>query len=101
MPAIHFRPYPDPKLDAYLDTLIYKIGMAQEDDGYLYTNRTIAEMHGGKGLHEWASPNRWELDSVLSHELYNLGHLYEAAVAHYQATGNEPCLILPLNQPIS
>jgi len=83
---------PDPKLDAYLDTLIWKIGLAQEDDGYLYTNRTIAEMHGGKGLHEWASKNRWELDSVLSHELYNLGHLYEAAVAHYQATGKRTLL---------
>jgi DUF1680 family protein len=83
---------PDPKLEAYLDTLIYKIGMAQEGDGYLYTNRTIAEMHGGKGLHEWASPVRWELDSILSHELYNLGHLYEAAVAHYQATGKRTLL---------
>jgi DUF1680 family protein len=84
--------FPDPKLDSYLDTLIYKIGLAQEDDGYLYTNRTIAEMHGGKGLHEWASKNRWEMDSVLSHELYNLGHLYEAAVAHYQATGKRTLL---------
>jgi hypothetical protein len=84
--------FPDPKLDAYLDTLIYKIGLAQEDDGYLYTNRTIAEMHGGKGLHEWASKNRWELDSILSHELYNLGHLYEAAVAHYQATDKRSLL---------
>jgi DUF1680 family protein len=84
--------FPDPKLDAYMDSLIYKIGLAQEDDGYLYTNRTIAEMHGGKGLHEWASPNRWELDSILSHELYNLGHLYEAAVAHYQATGKRTLL---------
>jgi uncharacterized protein len=84
--------YPDPKLDAYLDTLIMKIGLAQEDDGYLYTNRTIAEMHGGKGLHDWASKNRWELDSILSHELYNLGHLYEAAVAHYQATGKRSLL---------
>lgn len=83
---------PDPKLDAYIDTLIWKIGLAQEDDGYLYTNRTIAEMHGGEGLHEWASPNRWELDSILSHELYNLGHLYEAAVAHYQATGKRSLL---------
>ena len=36
--------------------------------------------------------NRWELDSVLSHELYNLGHLYEAAVAHYQATGKRTLL---------
>jgi DUF1680 family protein len=88
--------YPDPKLEAYLDTLIYKIGLAQEDDGYLYTNRTIAEMHGGKGLHEWASPNRWELDSILSHELYNLGHLYEAAVAHYQATGKRTLLDIAL-----
>jgi DUF1680 family protein len=84
--------YPDPKLELYLDTLIEKIGLAQEDDGYLYTNRTIAEMHGGKGLHEWAGKNRWELDSILSHELYNLGHLYEAAVAHYQATGKRTLL---------
>jgi DUF1680 family protein len=88
--------FPDPKLDAYLDTLIYKIGLAQEDDGYLYTNRTIAEMHGGAGLHEWASKNRWELDSILSHELYNLGHLYEAAVAHYQATGKRTLLDIAL-----
>jgi len=88
--------YPDPELEAYLDTLIYKIGLAQEEDGYLYTNRTIAEMHGGKGLHEWASPNRWELDSILSHELYNLGHLYEAAVAHYQATGKRTLLDIAL-----
>jgi DUF1680 family protein len=88
--------YPDPRLDSYLDTLIYKIGMAQEDDGYLYTNRTIAEMNGGKGLHEWASKNRWELDSILSHELYNLGHLYEAAAAHYQATGKRTLLDIAL-----
>lgn len=88
--------FPDPKLEAYLDTLIYKIGMAQEDDGYLYTNRTIAEMHGGAGLHEWVSKNRWELDTVLSHELYNIGHLYEAAVAHYQATGKRSLLDIAL-----
>ena len=88
--------YPDPKLEAYLDTLIWKIGLAQEDDGYLYTNRTIADMHGGEGLHEWASKNRWELDSILSHELYNIGHLYEAAVAHYQATGKRTLLEIAL-----
>lgn len=88
--------FPDPKLESYMDTLIYKIGLAQEDDGYLYTNRTIAEMHDGKGLHEWAGKNRWELDSVLSHELYNLGHLYEAAVAHYQATGKRTLLDIAL-----
>jgi len=94
--SFSLQTYPDPELEAYLDTLIYKIGLAQEEDGYLYTNRTIAEMHGGKGLHEWASPNRWELDSILSHELYNLGHLYEAAVAHYQATGKRTLLDIAL-----
>lgn len=94
--AYSLQTFPDPKLDAYLDTLIRKIGLAQEDDGYLYTNRTIAEMHGGKGLHSWASTNRWELDSILSHELYNLGHLYEAAAAHYQATGKRTLLDIAL-----
>ena len=88
--------FPDPKLESYLDTLIKKIGLAQEPDGYLYTNRTIAEKHGGKGLHEWAGKNRWEMDSVLSHELYNLGHLYEAAVAHYQATEKRTLLDIAL-----
>jgi DUF1680 family protein len=94
--AYSLQTYPDPKLDAYLDTLIYKIGKAQEPDGYLYTNRTIAEMHGGQGLHSWAGKNRWELDSILSHELYNLGHLYEAAAAHYQATGKRSLLDIAL-----
>ncbi|HEX2967474.1 MAG TPA: glycoside hydrolase family 127 protein [Bacteroidales bacterium] len=94
--AYSLQTFPDPRLDSYLDTLIYKIGLAQEDDGYLYTNRTIAEMHGGAGLHEWAARNRWELDSVLSHELYNLGHLYEAAAAHYQATGKRTLLDIAL-----
>lgn len=88
--------YPDAKLEAYLDTLIHKISLAQEPDGYLYTNRTIAEKHGGAGLHEWAGKNRWEKDSILSHELYNLGHLYEAAVAHYQATGKRTLLDVAL-----
>ncbi len=88
--------FPDPKLNAYLDALIYKIGIAQEDDGYIYTNRTIAEKHEGKGLHEWANKKRWLNDSILSHELYNLGHLYEAATAHYQATGKRSLLDIAL-----
>lgn len=90
--SFSLQTFPDPELEAYLDTLIWKIGLAQEDDGYLYTNRTIAEMHGGEGLHEWAHINRWELDSVLSHELYNIGHLYEAATSHYLATGKRSLL---------
>jgi len=83
--------FPDPELEAYVDTLIYKIGLAQEADGYLYTNRTIAEKGYGK-LHEWAGEKRWETDNILSHELYNLGHMYEAGVAYYQATGKRSLL---------
>lgn len=79
---------PDAKLDAQLDTLIEYIGKAQEPDGYLYTNRTINPAH----THEWAGKERWEMESDLSHELYNSGHLFEAAVAHFLATGKRSFL---------
>ncbi len=42
--------------------------------------------------HRWAGKKRWELEKVDSHELYNVGHLYEAAVAHHQATGKRTLL---------
>lgn len=74
--------YPDPDMEYMMDTLIRHIGEAQEADGYLYTNRTI-----GSNIHEWAGTDRWELVHELSHELYNLGHMFEAAVAHFTATG--------------
>lgn len=78
----------DKKLEAYVDSLIYFIGKAQERDGYLYTNRTIDP----KNTHEWAGSERWQHVEGLSHELYNVGHMYEAAVAHYQATGKKSFL---------
>ncbi|HKE55792.1 MAG TPA: glycoside hydrolase family 127 protein [Pyrinomonadaceae bacterium] len=84
--------HPDPELDAYLDKLIAKIGAAQEPDGYLYTTRTIDPQHP----HPWAGTQRWQLERINSHELYNLGHLYEAAVAHYQATGKRTLLDIAL-----
>jgi len=83
---------PDPSLEAYVDSLIQKVGAAQEKDGYLYTTRTIDPLHP----HPWAGANRWELEEVLSHELYNLGHLYEAATAYYQATGKRALLDIAL-----
>jgi len=79
---------PDPQMDRTLDTLISIIAEAQEPDGYLYTFRTMKP----EKLHPWISPNRWEKDPDLSHELYNSGHLYEAAVAHYLATGKKSLL---------
>ena len=71
----------DEKLDAYLDSVIHIISEAQEPDGYLttcVTNRCTR-------LSGWWGTHRWE--KINSHELYNSGHLYEAAVAHYKATG--------------
>ncbi|MBC8468388.1 MAG: glycoside hydrolase family 127 protein, partial [Planctomycetes bacterium] len=78
---------PDRKLDRYLDVLIVKIAAAQEDDGYLFTCRT----NKAKNLINWYGDKRWSKLSG-SHELYNMGHLYEAAVAHYQATGKRTLL---------
>ena len=86
--AYSMRVHPDPKLEAYVDSLIEKIAAAQEPDGYLYTTRTIDPVHP----HPWAGTERWQLEAVDSHELYNLGHLYEAAVAYYQATGKRNLL---------
>ena len=79
---------PDSRLEKRIDSLIYYIGLAQEPDGYLFTNRTIDSLH----LHPWVGKKRWEKDPELSHELYNLGHLYEAAYAHYLATGKRTLL---------
>ena len=76
---------PDPRLDAYVDGIIAKIAAAQESDGYLYTTRTIDPQNP----HRWAGKARWVNERNDSHELYNLGHMFEAAVAHYQATGKK------------
>ena len=75
--------YPDKKLEAYIDSVLVIVAAAQEPDGYLYTARTMNPEHP----HEWAGDKRWVNDEELSHELYNLGHMVEGAVAHWQATG--------------
>jgi len=84
--------YPDEHLKEYVDALIKKVAAAQEPDGYLYTARTIDPAHP----HAWAGKERWEKERELSHELYNAGHLYEAAVANYQATGQKNLLNIAL-----
>ncbi len=80
----------DAKLDRYVDSLIYLISAAQEIDGYIYTSRT----NNSQRLFRWMGKERWE--RLNSHELYNLGHLYEAAVAHYQSTGKRTFLHVAL-----
>jgi uncharacterized protein len=86
--AYSLQMFPDPKMEHVIDSLVDLIGLAQEDDGYLYTNRTIM----GENGHEWAGKERWVNVDDLSHELYNLGHFYEAATAYYQATGKRKIL---------
>ncbi len=84
--------FPDAKLEKYIDSLITIIAAAQESDGYLYTARTINPNDVGP----WVGKERWEKERELSHELYNAGHMYEAAVAHYQATGKKSFLTVAL-----
>jgi DUF1680 family protein len=80
---------PDAALQAKLETIIARVAAAQEPDGYLYTFRT---MHPDSPGHDWIDQQRWRKDPQLSHELYNLGHLYEAGVAYYRATGSRSLL---------
>lgn len=71
---------PDPKLEATIDSLITIIGEGQEKDGYLTTWRTINPMNPPA---PWVAPGkRWE-NLATSHELYNSGHMLEAATTHY------------------
>lgn len=80
--------YPDKKLKNYIDSVLNIVSAAQESDGYLYTARTMNPKHP----HPWSGNKRWVQEEVLSHELYNLGHMLDAAVAHYQATGSKKFL---------
>jgi DUF1680 family protein len=83
----------DPELDRYLDGVIAKIAAAQEGDGYLYTAGTIPTLAQTPIC--CVSRPRWS-DIASGHELYDLGHMYEAAVAHYQATGKRTFLDVAL-----
>lgn len=86
--AFTYQVNKDERLRQYMDSLIYYIGAAQQPDGYLYTAWTLQAKDYVKGIycvyHEIPYDN---LDD--SHEFYNAGHMYEAAVAHYYATGQD------------
>jgi uncharacterized protein len=79
--------HPDPALDKKLDDLIAIVAAAQEPDGYLYTPRSVDPKNPAPG----AGPERWSYLHT-SHELYDMGHMMEAAVAHFQATGKRTLL---------
>lgn len=69
--------YPDKRMVSYIDSVLDIVAKAQEPDGYLYTARTMNPTKP----HEWSGLKRWSKEEELSHELYNLGHMVEAAVA--------------------
>ncbi len=77
----------DAKIERRVDAIIALIAQAQEPDGYLYSPKTIGDPNNlpPGGTKHWES-----MDA--SHELYCVGHLYEAAVAHFRATGKRNLL---------
>jgi len=77
---------PDPALERQLDEIIDVIAEAQQDDGYLYVSH-ICGVARPREMGE--RPYSWV---VHSHELYNMGHMYEGAVAYYRATGKDKWL---------
>ena len=86
--------HPDAELEKYVDGVNAAIAGAQEPDGYLYTARTLGYTTKGKDGKIGFScmgPTRWS-HLAHSHEFYNVGHLYEAACAYFEATGKRTLL---------
>lgn len=71
---------PDAELEARADAIIEIVAGAQQEDGYLNTYFTIKEPE-----------HRWK-NLLECHELYCAGHMMEAAVAYYEATGKDRLL---------
>jgi DUF1680 family protein len=88
--AYSLMTHPDPKLATYLNRLVGWVAAAQEKDGYLYTEWTSRDRIAQPNPIRCCIPrdNKKWLSEKDSHELYNLGHMYEAAVAHWEATGD-------------
>lgn len=81
----------DEKLEAQMDQIIDIIAEAQDEDGYLYEVHILPE-HLRNNHHKGGSgPRRYSYVDH-SHELYNMGHMYEGAIAYYKATGKRKWL---------
>lgn len=86
---------PNGELEALIDSLIAIIAVGQEADGYLTTWRTIDPASPPAPWVKVKEGKRWET-LFMSHELYNAGHLYEAAYTHHKATGKDDFLDIAL-----
>ena len=82
---------PDAELEAQMDEIIDIIGKAQKPDGYLYEHHIVPEKYRHKG-NNWGSGDKPYSYVLFSHELYNMGHMYEGAIAYYRATGKRQWL---------
>ncbi len=80
--AYSLQVHPETMMRLYLEKLIAVMAGAQWEDGYLYTFYSIPERQ---------PQMRWT-DIAGKHEQYCVGHMYEAAVAHYQVTGEKAFL---------
>ena len=87
--AYHYQTNPSATIEKQMDELISYVVAAQEDDGYILTAWTA----GKPGqLHSWLGSGKFETEPQNSHETFTLGHLYDAAIAHYQSTGQRTLL---------
>ncbi len=84
--ALMIATEPNPAIEEQMDRIIDIIARAQKVDGYLY----VSHICGNPFVNEMG--DRPYSHVIHSHELYNVGHLYEAAVAYAQATGKEKLL---------
>ncbi|MGM0485389.1 MAG: glycoside hydrolase family 127 protein [Planctomycetota bacterium] len=80
--AYSLQVHSDQEMRSYLDRLVHVIQKAQWDDGYLFTFYSVPDHQPEK---------RWTNIQWI-HELYCAGHMYEAAVAHHEVTGDETFL---------
>lgn len=85
--AYSLQVYPETMMRLYLDKLITIMNAAQWEDGYLFTFYSVPERQPEK---LWTN-----IQSI--HEQYCAGHMYEAAVAHYQVTGDKSFLNIAMH----
>lgn len=79
----------DPELEKQMDAIIDIIADAQCEDGYIYEPLTVDPSMYKR--HAYTGFERYSF-VVHSHELYDMGHMYEGAIAYYRATGKKKWL---------
>ena len=87
---------PDPALERYIDGIVDKIEAAQEEDGYLYTIRTI----NPEKVHEHAGPTRWSNLAYVGTSCTIWGICMRRLSPTFRRRANESYLIFPSRMPI-